>query len=105
MADTPPTEVPSAVLSSIALADLLGRAVAVAVDALPPGGVTRPVAVPSGTWVVRVVEREPVQLTSFDEARDDVRAEWRRARDEARLGSWLDASRAIVHGVKRDGAP
>jgi hypothetical protein len=78
--DSPPAEVPGEPVSLTGVADTLGYAVALAVDAQPPGGVTPPIAVAGGAWVVRVTEREPARIAPFEEARDEVRAEWARAR-------------------------
>lgn len=78
-ADPPPVPVPRTLLTVAALADSVGRAAALAVDALPPAGVTQPVPVPGGVWVVRLAAREAGEIAPFDEARDDVRVEWRRA--------------------------
>jgi hypothetical protein len=81
-ADSPPVGVPGALATRTTIADTLGYAVAVAVDGQAEGGVTAPVPVPGGVWVVRVDEREPARLASFDEARDEVRVERARAQGE-----------------------
>lgn len=80
-ADAPPAPVPRTFVTVAKLADVVGRAVALAVDALPPAGVTQPVVVPGGAWVVRLAGREAGQLAPFDEVRDEVRVEWWRARE------------------------
>jgi hypothetical protein len=77
-ADASPGVVPTGAVTLTALADAMGHATALAVDAQPEGGITRPVPVAGGAWVVRVASREPARIAAFDEVRDEVRAEYAR---------------------------
>lgn len=96
---------PAAPLPAIKLADYLGPTVASAVARLPQGGITEPIEASGGTWLVRLVERRDGELPAYEEVREQVLADLRRAEDDAALRSWLDRRRKEARVALRDPLP
>ncbi len=97
--------IPSAALSMAKLAEYVGPRVADAVDALAVGGLTAPVAVEHGAWVVRLLSRVDGALAPYASVRDEVLAEWRREEDDARLRRWLAQRRRATRVLVREALP
>lgn len=77
--------------------DLLRDELAAAVKALEPGGVSPVIATPDAFYIVHVEEKREASLTSFDEVRDQLAAEVRRAEEERLYRSWMDRLRNRNH--------
>lgn len=95
-ADPEPVPLPDALLPAARIEELLGPTVAAGVLSLPEGAVSGPLRGRAGYHVVEVRERADEPPRSFEEARDEVLATFRRRAAEAALRRLLDERRAAA---------
>lgn len=104
-ADAPAVGAPTALVPHGKLADYMGEVVASAVASLPVFGVTPPIEVRSGVWLVRVVERRDGVVPPFEAVRAEVLADYRREQDDAALRAWLAYRRFETRVALREPLP
>lgn len=104
-ADTPPVGAPTALVPHVKLADYMGANVASAVASLAVLGVTPPIEVGSGVWLVRVLERRDGVVPPFEAVRAEVLADYRREQDDLALRAWLARRRIETRVAVREPLP
>ena len=92
--DPLPAPLPEGALSPEQLRQTLGPAAALAVERLRPGEVAPPVRVATGYLVLRLDERLPAPAPTFEEVREQVRAEYLRSAGERAVARYLERLRA-----------
>jgi len=80
---------PDALLPAAKLVEYAGPAARAALADAPPGTVSDPLPYAGGFQVVALVEREEARAPTFEEAADEVRAEWRRRAGDDALRRYL----------------
>ena len=80
----------------------LRRELATAIAALEPGAVSEPVDTPDAFYIVKVEDRRPERVIPFDEVRDELAAEVRRAEEERIYQAWMDRLRQRHHVQRFD---
>ena len=94
LADPLPLPLPSGLMSAAKLGDYLGPAVARLALEIQVGAVSQPLEGDDGSYLVRILERQPGAAPPFDSAREVAVSEWRRRAGEERLRRFLDERRA-----------
>jgi peptidyl-prolyl cis-trans isomerase SurA len=75
-------------LGFVRIGDMLAQ-IQKAIQDLPPGQVSEPIASPMGMHIIRVDERKPAQYRPFEEVRDDIRNAVYQLKSEDAYQAWI----------------